>query len=468
MLGMLARVQQVKKRAAQWRSAPPVTELELPDPHPAQRRFLETVADIAVFGGAAGGGKSAALLLAAAKHAEVEGYTAQIFRRELTQVKQQGGLWDKSAEFYGASATPNNQSLRWRFPSGATVGFAHLENENSKLNYQGAELAFIGFDEGTHFSETQFWYLYSRARTTCGVKPVIRLTTNPDPDSWLANFISWWIDPDSGFPIAARDGALRWFVRDGDAVVWFDTAEDARAQYPTRDPKSVTFICSKLEDNPSLASTDYKSTLEALPTVERERLQLGNWKIRAAAGLIFPRAKALIVDSAPCRVVSRVRAWDFGGMSDFTACVLLAKLEDGRWLVEDVRQYQGAALSNDAALLEMAQADGVRVQITIPQDPAEAGKTLARIRVQALAGYNIHTRLPTGDKQTRASPMSAQWRVGNILLLRGTWNQDYLSEMDGFPFAKHDDQVDASSDAFNHLELNKPKAKWQTSPPHIG
>ena len=426
----------------------------LPTPHAAQRRFLETEADIAVFGGAAGGGKSAALLLAAARHAHVKGYTAQIFRRQLTQVTQQGGLWDKSAEFYGGLATSNSSSRRWNFASGASVAFAGLEYDKDKLDYQGAELAFIGFDEGTHFLETQFWYLYSRARTTCGVKPVIRIGTNPDPDSWLKTFIGWWIDEETGYAIPERDGVLRWIVRDGDHLVWFDTFDDARLKYPLEQypkivPKSVTFIASRLEDNPSLANTDYESNLNALPTVEREMLLHGNWKIRAAAGLVFPRGKIVIVDSAPARVLRTIRGWDFGGTTDFTAHMRLAKLDDGRYLIEHAAHFKGSSLTNDTALQNVARDDGRSVRIRIPQDPGEAGKTLARQRVGALSGHSVQAQVQTGSKGVRSSGLAAQWQAGNVLMLRGVWNDEVLAEFDAFPEGKHDDYVDAGSSAFN-------------------
>jgi predicted phage terminase large subunit-like protein len=41
-------------------------------------------------------------------------------------------------------------------------------------------------------------------------------------------------------------------------------------------------------------------------------------------------------------------------------------------------------------------------------------------------------------------------------MLRGDWNREYLDEMERFPHGAHDDQVDASSGAFNKLSSHNP------------
>jgi hypothetical protein len=65
-----------------------------------------------------------------------------------------------------------------------------------------------------------------RNRSTCGVRPYIRATCNPDADSWVADFLSWWIDPASGRPIPQRAGVLRYFVRIAEKIVWADRPEE--------------------------------------------------------------------------------------------------------------------------------------------------------------------------------------------------------------------------------------------------
>src|SRR5690606_2742766 len=162
-----------------------------PQPGP-QTAFLSTSADIAIYGGAAGGGKSWALLLEPLRHIHNPKFGGVIFRRESKQVTNEGGLWDESEKIYPlVGAKPRVGDLQWVFPSGCCLTFAHLQHETDKLSWQGSQIAFIGFDELTHFTRTQFFYMLSRNRSLCGVAPYIRATTNPDADSWVAEFIAW-------------------------------------------------------------------------------------------------------------------------------------------------------------------------------------------------------------------------------------------------------------------------------------
>ena len=161
-----------------------------------QEMFLKSPADIAIYGGGAGGGKSWALLLEPLRHSGREDFATVIFRRTLTQVKNPGGLWDESAKLYAPlGGKAKTQSLEWQFPSGARVRFGHLEHERTVFDWQGAQIPLLCFDELTHFSRTQFFYMLSRNRSLSGVRPYVRATTNPDADSWVAEFIGWWIAP---------------------------------------------------------------------------------------------------------------------------------------------------------------------------------------------------------------------------------------------------------------------------------
>ena len=226
-------------------------------------------------------------------------------------IRQPGGLWDASREIYtrlGAEA--REQVTEWHFPSGAVVKFAGMELEADCYAWQGSEICLLAFDELTQFTEKQFFYLLSRNRSTCGVRPYVRATCNPDSDSWLRNFLAWWIDAASGLPITERAGVLRWFVRREDALTWGDTRQELVEKFgEDAEPKSVTFIPAKVSDNKLLLEKDpaYVSNLKALPLVERERLLHGNWNVRAAAGNFFRREWFTIVDRAPAQVVGACR-----------------------------------------------------------------------------------------------------------------------------------------------------------------
>jgi predicted phage terminase large subunit-like protein len=433
-----------------------------------QMRFLSSQADVCVFGGAAGGGKSFALLLEAGRHFRVPGFAGVVFRRTSPEIKNPGALWDQSAKLYSLyEGTPNLTEMSWAFASGAKVKFAHLQHATTVHDWHGSELAFIGFDELTQFEESQFWYMFSRNRSTCGVRPYIRATCNPDADSWVARLLSWWIDQKTGLPIPERSGVLRWFVRIEDEIEWADSPEELRTKYPEIPPKSFSFIPAKLSDNPKLmqANPEYLANLMTLPLVERERLLGGNWLIRATAGKVFHRDWFEIVAAPPGgKHVRKVRAWDKAGTKpkpgskakiDWTAGVLISRNGEGIFCVENVVRGQWGALDRNRRIRETAEVDGPNTEIHLEQEPGSGGKESAEISISELAGYLVYAATATGDKLTRARQFSAQCEAGRVQVVRAPWTEAFISELHRFDGSEGgvDDQVDASSNGFNKLAL---------------
>lgn len=431
-----------------------------------QERFLATSADICIFGGSAGGGKSFALLLEPLRYMDVEGYKAVVFRQNYTQIMAAGCLWDESSKMYrllpNAVATMSPKA-HWTFGGKAVINFDYLARDDDVYKWQGSQICFIGFDELTHFSEKQFFYMLSRNRSTCGVKPYVRATCNPDADSWVAKFIAWWIDPETGYPIKERSGVKRYFTRVDDTVIWGDTAEECaeKSGVDISLCKSVTFIASSIHDNKALLAADpsYLASLNALSLVERERLLNGNWKIKPAAGLYFPRNGIRIVKTIPDKLLTSVRAWDLAATEittsnkdpDRTCGTLWGRMRNGQYIILDgIRVAKNAANVRDL-IVSTAKQDKTMYgtsKIFIPQDPGQAGKDQSRSYAKILTGYSFMSNPVTGNKITRAEPMAAQWQNGNIYMLEGEWNKPYLDEMDGFPDLLHDDYVDSSSDGF--------------------
>ena len=443
-----------------------------------QEKFLSSTADIVIYGGAAGGGKSYGLLIEPLRYKNNRKFGAVIFRHEYKQIFNTGGLWDTSNEVYGdiKGAVGRYSTGIWKFKNGMTLAFDYINRDEDLKKWQGSQIAMIGFDELTHFSEKQFFYMLSRNRSTCGVKPYVRATCNPDADSWVANFIAWWIDLDTGYPIKERSGKKRWFVRISEVVKWADTRDEAiqaaidagidNEEAETM-PKSVTFIMSTLDDNKILMreNPEYKANLLALTEVERERLLRGNWKIKASAGRYFKRTQVKLIDKVPDDIVMWCRAWDMAateedenGDADYTAGVLMGLRKTGSLVILNVINQRLKAGDVEKLVMFTTAMDrakyGFQYVVRIPQDPGQAGKWLAARYVSMLTGYNVKTVPVSGSKELRATPMAAQWQRGNIEVLVADWNEEYFSQLESFPESKHDDMVDAGSDAFNELTTN--------------
>lgn len=279
---------------------------------PKQRIFARTNADIAIYGGSAGGGKSFALLYdpIGKRHHLRRGFSAVLFRRSYPEITNPGGLWDEAAEIYTyAGGRPVVGAMEYRFPGGTKITFRHLENEETKLRYQGSQICYLAFDELTHFNESQFWYLLSRNRSVCGVRPYVRATCNPDP-GWVKSLLAPWVD--DGFTgVRALSGELRWFLRDAGLIKWVPA--------DTPDAKSLTFIRASVYDNPALLERDpgYIANLKALPAVERARLLEGDWNVRRE-GLVYTRFEDSVFESGPTEKPTH-GAIDFGFNHPFAA-----------------------------------------------------------------------------------------------------------------------------------------------------
>lgn len=473
---------------------------------PPQEKFLRCPADIAIYGGAAGGGKTWSLLMEPLRYVHVPEFRFVIFRRTNPQIMAEGGLWDEAENWYRkADATPKYTLKEWIWPSGAKGQFAHLEREGDRHNYDGAQFAFIGFDQLEQFTEKQFWYLLSRNRSISEVSPYLRATANPVPPDhevggWLAKLISWWWDEETGYPIEERAGVIRWFYRHDEEIRWFDSKSEAVDEIRERGmntdeviPRSFTFIPAKVQDNPVLMENDptYVANLHALGRLERERLLHGNWLIRPSAGEFFNRSWFDVVGAVPADA-DRVRYWDKAGSeeegSSYTCGVLMARHEGtyyvehvvrGRWRAQKREEVIRQTAIRDAELYGNVERRGRREaklqirdpgvqKIWVEQEPGSGGKESAENTIRNLAGFPVDAERPTGDKFTRAEPLQAQAEAGNVKVVDGerAWDgstpEEFIRELHGAsPEAAVLDQMDAASGAFNKLAAHqKVSIRW--------
>jgi predicted phage terminase large subunit-like protein len=461
--------QRIRQMASQAQARHSDDDLVVVGPQPGfQTRFLSSRAHITIGGGAAFCGKSYAELLAPVKWVHIPDFRCTFFRRSMEEIRDQGGLWDESVKLYlPMGATPREQTCEWRWPLGAQIAMDHLQYDSTAYHKQGSQIALLIFDELTHFTKFQFWYLFGRNRSTCGIRPYTLASCNPDADSWVAELIAWWINQETGDPIPERSGVLRWFTRDGDDILWGNNRMEVLAQiHPGRasanDIKSLTFIPGSIDENVIGNTIDpgYRGNLMAMTRVERARLLDGNWKVRKSAGSYFRRSDVKMLDVAPTDLVAVTRRWDLAASEpteaypdpDWTCGVKLGRYKDGRFVVLHAEMQRKRANEVRELVKRLAMQDGVGCSIGVPQDPAQAGKDQAQSYVRDLAGFSVYAEKESGDKETRAEPCAAQWQHQNIDVVKGPWNEAFFAQLEAFPDSKvHDDAVDALSGAFQKL-----------------
>lgn len=198
--------------------------------------------------------------------------------------------------------------------------------------------------------------------------------------------------------------------------------------------------------------------------VERDKVPMGSYAVAGQfqqrptprEGGMFKRSwfEGKFIGAAP-EGTRWVRHWDLAATAKKTAArtagVRLGRTPDGKFIVGHVVTTQAEGPDVRKLIKATAESDGRAVEISLPQDPGQAGKVQAADMVAMLAGFVARAEPETGDKAMRAEPFSAQCEAGNVLIVKGAWNEAYLDELCLFPGGSFKDQVDASSGAFGRL-----------------
>lgn len=178
-------------------------------------------------------------------------------------------------------------------------------------------------------------------------------------------------------------------------------------------------------------------------------------------GGMFKTDRFTIVPNAPRHLKRVVRYWDKAGTSGggaFTVGVKMAIDEEPgnkfyipKYYILGVERVQFESMLREKLIKSTAERDGVRTHIWIEQEPGSSGKDSVYSTIRMLAGYAAKPDRVSGDKELRADTYSCQVNAGNVFLVQGLWNDDFIEEHKFFPYSKYKDQVDSASGAFNML-----------------
>ena len=185
-----------------------------------------------------------------------------MFRQTYPQLE---ALISRSLELYKAAyprAKYNDTKKVWTFPKGSQIFFGYMLREKDKYNYQGKPYDFIGFDELTQFSMTQYEYLRSRNRPTGpGTRVYMRATANP------GGVGHGWVKERFITPAVPNTT-----IYTNEEIV---TPDGKKLKVRS----SRIFIPSTVFDNKELLNNDpqYLARLAILPEAERNALLYGDW-----------------------------------------------------------------------------------------------------------------------------------------------------------------------------------------------
>lgn len=372
----------------------------LPGP---QTDALDSPADILFYGGAAGGGKSDLLLGAALTQ---HGHSI-IYRRQSTQlIGIQGRLLD---EILKSRQGWNGQDDILKRSDGRRIEFGSCNNLGDEIKYQGRPHDFIGFDEITHFLESQFRFLIGWLRTTQQDQRCrVICAGNPPTDEngrWVIEYWAPWLD--DRHPNPAQPGELRYFTTIDGKDVEVESCAPFKLNGRMVKPISRTFISSRVTDNPFLTSTGYEYTLQSLPEPLRSQMLRGDFKagiqdsewqviptawVDAAMNRWKPEGKTGEMDSAGVDVAR--------GGKDYT----IISTRYGRWY-DELKRLPGAQTptgSITAGFVISCIRDGAPVHIDAL---GVGGETIGHlesngIQVDPIVGYDTKSVDAQTDKAT--------------------------------------------------------------------
>ena len=165
-----------------------------------------------------------------------------------------------------------------------------------------------------------------------------------------------------------------------------------------------------------------------------------------------------ILPTLPNDVTSWIRYWDkagtAGGDGSRTAGALMGARRNGRFVLADIVKGRWSSADREAVIKATAAMDMARygpVTVWVEQEPGSGGKESAENTVKNLVGLDCKIERVTGAKEVRAEPFASQCMVGNVDLVVGTWNEEFINEAASFPAGSLKDQVDAAGGAFNKL-----------------
>lgn len=408
-------------------------------PTDKQLAFLMLDCRDAFYGGAAGGAKSIGLLMAALQYVDQPDYDALLIRNTYMQLSKPKALLDISHQWlHNTDAHWDGNLKQWRFPAGATLNFSYLDGPMDHFNHQGSAYHFVGIDEITQIRENQALYVgFSRSRKVdeSNIPIRFRATSNPPAPEQVAR--GAWVKKRYVDPL-------------------------------TRKPDKI-FISAKLEDNPYLDKEDYIKSLEELDPVTRRQLLNGDWDIRAK-GRMFQAEWFKVVDTGPADVEidKIVRFWDRAATEpskenkdpDYTVGAGAIRTKQGLIYIYDIERFRESSLTNETKIKKTADNDGIICKVRMEQEPGSSGKdVIDYYGRQVLAGYDFRGVPASGPQYARVAPFASAAERGDVLMINGSYVDEFLEELEVYPDGEHDDQVIAAAGAYQELSPAKSNSK---------
>ena len=295
-------------------------------PTPRQEEFLSCPCYEVLYGGAKGGGKTEAMLRMHLPQLQVaearwkktgkksKGW-AVFFRKSMPQLEEV--ISRSHLIFPEAGAHYKSDSHCWVFPSGYRFQFAHLENPDSHIAWNGKEVTLLMIDQVEEIPEDVYAFLRLQVRTSDpALRDLlgVRISANP-----LGRHVEW-----------VKKRFIREF-KDGGHVFW----QEFTLKNGVKVKRSRVFIKATLYDNPHI-NPEYEAELLDAPEHLRRAFLEGDWDVNFGSyfGDVWDRAVHVVEAFEISPHFELFRAADWGSRAP-ACCLWFAVDMDGDLIVFD-------------------------------------------------------------------------------------------------------------------------------------
>ncbi len=424
-------------------------------PTEEQRAFIDSPARFVLFRGGRGSGKSGAGAQKAMRRIMM-GESGAVINPVFADFKT--STWPEFKRWIPWNMVVPSQRHRRRaewephqpfvmtFTNGAQV---YCKGLNNPRGARGANINWLWYDEAASDPTGMAWNI-AIAAVRVGYQPQCWATTTPKgTEHWVYKFFINREIPDEVKDVLAKsDGGDRILI--------------------------ANFHGTIDENKANLDPAFYASILMAYPSGWL-RAQEAEGEFANEGGKIGDRLwfHDKVLDSAPDTATKRVRFWDLAGTEkkrakddpDETVGALvsrfaIADIPRPQFCVEDMVCGYWEEEKVLAAILDTARYDGPGIPVYIEQEPASSGKNWIAVIKQEfkkypeLADHRVEG-IPAKDVGDRVLAASTYWfgqaAQGNMWILRGSWNDKFLGQLDGFTQLEHDDRITAVTGAMYKL-----------------
>jgi predicted phage terminase large subunit-like protein len=448
------------------------------EPSPAQEGFIKSTARNVLFYGPRGCGKSGAGAQKALFKI-MAGEPGLIMNPDFENLKI--STWPELKRWipWGmvVPSQRNRKSNEWQpskpftmvFLNGAVV---YIKGGKEAGSTRGPNVNWFWFDEGGRDNVGTAWQL-ANASVRIGKNPQAWCTETPRPtEHWSYKF---FIDQD--IPEELKQQFQE--ITKGDRIL-------------------VEYFHATREDNLRNLDEAYYINLALNYPGGHFRAQEFDGEFANEGGKIGDRAwfKDKVLEERKSSVIKRVRFWDLAATEkkvvgvgkkkkemndpDESVGTLLSSFfrewdEDGKhkkdtnWCIED--QVAGKWEWDDLlkSIVDTARHDGPDVPIVLEEEPGSGGKNqVAAVkthikRFPELASIQVigQRARDVGDRVMAANHWFSLAAQGKMWMVRGIWNEKFLTQLDGFTQILHDDRVTSVTGAITYI---RPFKSWSRTP----